>query len=209
MATHLGEQTVASNEQVDGPASGGSTSGNVDVRTPAARESAIEPMSSEQTSAQQQQAGPGLKRLFPNTKWEIPYAPSPLEGHPACASICLGPGGTPVRRERIPYVQPIDSPTGIHGDDLGVSSAWGMEGMPAILMYAPERSLLDGAAGSTDASIPDHLVLCVVEDAFERTWVAPQGYWRLHLCLASVHVAKDGKDARDLFGTEFGTPTSW
>ena len=82
-----------------------------------------------------------------------------------------------MRRARIPYVQPVDSPAGDFEEDLGVSTACGMEGMPAILMYAPERSLLDGAAGSTGV-IPDHLVLCVAEDAFERAWVAPQGYWR-------------------------------
>ncbi len=125
--------------------------------------------------------GPGFELLFPHVEWKVPYAPSPLEGHPASDSIALCPGSSPVRKRRIPYVQPVDSPA---DGDLGVSSAWGMEGMPAILMYAPERPLLSGAAGSTDA-VPENLVLCVEEDAFERAWVAPQGYW------GSVH-ARNG-----------------
>ena len=71
----------------------------------------------------------------------------------------------------------MDSAPGVPEGDLGLSSAFGLEDMPGILMYAPERSLLSPAASSMDA-MPDHMMLFVEEDAFERAWIAPQWYWR-------------------------------
>nr|VWP00297.1 Protein kinase A catalytic subunit 1 [Ganoderma boninense] len=182
MAMPVGEQTIPTDEHIHGPGQqpGFTLGANAGAETSSDGDPAGEPVSNEQTSTQQQQAGtanpsgPGFERLFPNMGWNIPYAPSPLEGHPECASIAPRAGSNPpTRKERIPYVPGLE-------EDLGVSTAWGMEGMPAILMYAPERPLLSGFAGSTasDGAPAENLVLCVVEDAFERAWVAPQGYWR-------------------------------
>ncbi|PIL24493.1 hypothetical protein GSI_14248 [Ganoderma sinense ZZ0214-1] len=176
MAMPVGEPAIPIDEQVHGPTPGQSTSGIAGVDVFSGSELEAELVSAEQARVQQRQpgtdtpSGPQFERLFPNMEWNMPYTPSPLEGYPEGTSISSGAGSTPVRKERIPYAP---------GNDLGVSTAWGMEGMPAILMYAPERPLLSGAAGSTDsAAAPEHLMLCVVEDAFERAWVAPQGYWR-------------------------------